>query len=122
MLANRARSRAVREARYVPLDESDEPDPLADRFDRNGAWGVPPRQWRITPERLALSAEVREVLGAALERLPAGQRAVVELRDIQGIDAQDACTILGLSEVNQRVLLHRGRTRLRAALAAKLET
>lgn len=121
VLTNRARSRAVREARYVPFETTDDLDSLAGHFDRRGAWRLPPREWRITPERLALSAEVRETVVAAMETLPAGQRAVVELRDVQGLDAEDVRTILGLSESNQRVLLHRGRIRLRAALAATLE-
>jgi len=102
--------------------EDGELDPLADQFDRTGVWRVSPRQWRINPERLALSAELREVLTVALRRLPPGQRAIVELRDMQGLGAQEVCTILDISAPNQRVLLHVGRTKLCAALAATLET
>jgi RNA polymerase sigma-70 factor (ECF subfamily) len=121
VLANRARSRAVREARYVPLDQDHDDGPLADRFDAGGTWRMPPQEWRITPERTLLSGEVRALVEEALAALPAGQRAVVDLRDIQGLDSSEVCNILGLSETNQRVLLHRGRTRVRAALAARLE-
>jgi RNA polymerase sigma-70 factor, ECF subfamily len=122
ILANRARSRAVREARYVPLDQDDQASPLADRFDGSGGWRLPPAEWRITPERSLLSAEVGTLVEEALGTLPAGQRAVVDLRDVQGLDPAEVCNILGLTETNQRVLLHRGRTRIRAALAARLET
>ncbi|MEW6321326.1 MAG: sigma-70 family RNA polymerase sigma factor [Acidobacteriota bacterium] len=122
VLVNRAKSRALREARYLPLEESDEFEPLSDPFDRNGAWRIPLRPWRITPERLALSTEVREALAATLRLLPQRQRAVVDLRDVQGLDAQDVCAILDLTESNQRVLLHRGRAKLRAALAALVQS
>lgn len=123
VLANRARTRAVREARYVPLEPEDGggSDHSPDQFDRAGAWRTPPRDWRITPERITLSAEVRVLLKEALAGLPEGQRAVVDLRDVQGLDAGEVCNILGLTETNQRVLLHRGRTRIRAALSARLE-
>jgi RNA polymerase sigma-70 factor (ECF subfamily) len=59
-------------------------------------------------------------IGEALDLLPAAQRAVVLLRDVEGIDAASACNILGISETNHRVLLHRARTRLRETLAALL--
>lgn len=121
VLTNRAKTRALKEARYVPIDQGEHAEGPEDGFDEAGAWRVPPAEWRITPERLFLSAEVRSVVDATLRALPAGQRAVVELRDIEGFDAADVCNILGISETNQRVLLHRGRTRLRGALAARLE-
>jgi RNA polymerase sigma-70 factor (ECF subfamily) len=122
VLANRARSRAVRESRYVPLEQDDGGNPLANRFEADGTWRMPPQEWRVTPERSALSGEIRTLLEEALAALPAGQRAVVDLRDVQGLDSAEVCNILGLSETNQRVLLHRGRTRVRAALAAHLES
>lgn len=121
VLANRARSRAVREARYVPIEVEDETSPLTESFDGTGGWRVPPAEWRITPERLVLSAEVRRFFEEALDGLPPGQRAVIDLRDVQGLEPAEVCNILGLSETNQRVLLHRGRTRIRAAMAARLE-
>lgn len=99
---------------------SDEPDPLADQFDDQGAWRVPP-PWPIAPGPSALSAEVREALVAAIARLPAGQRAVIELRDMEGRGAADVCRRLDLSDASQRVLLHHARTALRSALAATLE-
>lgn len=128
ILANRARTHAARERRLVPfadLDAHNEPEPdVPDgaRFDSTGGWREPPAPWTATdPERLTLNAEVRDALDRAIEALPEGQRAVVMLRDVEGIAADDACNILGVTETNQRVLLHRGRTRLRAALASLVE-
>jgi RNA polymerase sigma-70 factor (ECF subfamily) len=121
VLSNRARTRAVREARYVPMDEDGDAHDQDGRFTEAGAWRVPPREWRITPERLALSDEVRCIVLDALAALPANQRSVVELRDLQGLAASEVRTILGLTDAHQRVLLHRGRTKVRAALAAQLE-
>lgn len=68
------------------------------------------------PEDLLLRQETVHCLHETIDRLPPAQRAVVTLRDVQGIDAQEVCNILSISETNQRVLLHRGRTRVRAAL------
>jgi RNA polymerase sigma-70 factor (ECF subfamily) len=122
VLANRAKSRAAKEARYVFMDLlQDESSPIADRFEPSGFWRAPPREWNLTPERLLLSDEIRAVVESALEALPPGQRAVVELRDLEGLEASEVCNVLGISETNQRVLLHRGRTKVRAALAARLE-
>ncbi len=121
VLANRARSRAAKEARYVFMDPQDETSPIADRFEPSGFWRTPPREWNPTPERLLLSDEIRAVVESALEALPHAQRVVVELRDLEGLEASEVCNVLGISETNQRVLLHRGRTKVRAALAARLE-
>jgi RNA polymerase sigma-70 factor (ECF subfamily) len=123
ILANRARTHAVREGRWVTASDLEGPDPPegdtgADWFDARGGWAHPPGEWpAMDPEGLLLKAEVHEALLAAIDQLPDGQRAVVTLRDVEGLDAQDACNILGISETNQRVLLHRGRTRIRKVLA-----
>jgi RNA polymerase sigma-70 factor (ECF subfamily) len=121
VLANRAKTRAVKEAKYVPLERDDDGSPLDDKFDQKGVWRAPPAAWTVTPERMVLSDEIRAVVNAALAAMPAGQRAVVTLRDLEELDGADVCNILDISETNQRVLLHRGRTRVRAALAAHLE-
>lgn len=124
ILANRATTHAVREGRLIPFadldaqsrSEQDAPERL--RFDAAGRWQEPPAPWASSdPERLMLNGEVRHALDAAIEALPEGQRAVVVLRDVEGVPAHDVCNILDLTETNQRVLLHRGRTRLRAVLA-----
>ncbi len=121
VLVNRAKTRGAKEARYVFMDPQDEASPIADRFEPSGSWRAPPRAWNLTPEQSLLSDEIRSVLETVLEALPPAQRAVVELRDLEGLEAAEVCNVLGISETNQRVLLHRGRTKVRAALAARLE-
>jgi RNA polymerase sigma-70 factor (ECF subfamily) len=128
ILANRARTHAVREGRLVPFSDLDlragqEPHPAESAwFDAHGRWREPLAAWSsLDPEALVLSQEVRHALMAAIDDLPPGQRAVIILRDIEGVAADEACNILEISETNQRVLLHRGRTRIRHALAALLE-
>jgi RNA polymerase sigma-70 factor (ECF subfamily) len=85
-----------------------------------GGWTVDglPRRWEPPPEDAAMAAEVRRELGAALDELPARQRTVVELRDVHGLTSDEVCERLGVSPGNQRILLHRGRARLRARLEA----
>ncbi|HEY6297157.1 MAG TPA: sigma-70 family RNA polymerase sigma factor [Streptosporangiaceae bacterium] len=131
ILVNTAKTRAVREQRTTPLSSlaaDDEAGPTVDpgRFrprddpERPGTWtsAGEPRPWETDPETGALSGELRDVVSAAVEALPARQREVVVLRDIQGFGSEEACQILGLTAQNQRVLLHRGRARVRAALEA----
>ncbi len=123
ILMNRARTHAAREARLVAFGEADpgsDPDATAERewFDASGRWRTPPAPWpSLDPERLVLNDEIRHRLEAAIDALPPGQRAVVTLRDVEGLSADEVCNLLGITETNQRVLLHRGRTRIRAALA-----
>ncbi len=140
IVANQARTRAVREARSLPFssfEESvarelggNEPAVEAERFfapgegfGRGGAghWKQPPRDWRRdSAERSLMDQETLRFLEAALEALPEAQRTVVTLRDVEGWDSEEVCNALGLSETNQRVLLHRGRSKLRAALERHL--
>jgi RNA polymerase sigma-70 factor (ECF subfamily) len=122
IVINRAKTRAVRERRSVPFsalarDDTDAVD--ADAFEPDGSWRTPPRPW-TDPARRLLSLEVRAALRAALEELPERQRIVVSLRDVEGLGAADVSSLLGISEANQRVLLHRGRERLRRTLDAVL--
>lgn len=127
ILVNRAKTRGVRERRTVPFSsldgggEEDDPGVDADRFrgpeDRwPGHWLAPPAAWRAGPEEVALSAETRRVIERAIEDLSPLQRQVITLRDIEGWSAEEVCNTLGISETNGRVLLHRARTRVRAAL------
>jgi RNA polymerase sigma-70 factor (ECF subfamily) len=124
ILANRARTRAVREARSVPFsalaaEAGDEGAVDPERFDAGGMWRDPPVGWTDeTPERLALEAETRAVMEAAVQALPAPQRAVLVLRDEDGLETEEICNLLDLTVTNQRVLLHRARTRVRQALEA----
>ena len=126
ILINQAKSHGVRERRSLPLSAAsaaaDDPAVDPDRFQSDGDtwpghWATPPRPWQ-SPDRRLLSLEARDRLKSALAQLPPRQRLVVGLRDVEGFDSQEVCELLGLSEENQRVLLHRGRSRLRAQLEA----
>jgi RNA polymerase sigma-70 factor (ECF subfamily) len=126
ILVNRARTRGGRDGRLVNfsmLGESDEePSAIADRFSAEGRWIQPPSTWHESnPEELLLHREVTDWLQDAILSLPQNQRAVISLRDIDGVDAPEVCNILGISETNQRVLLHRARTKVRAALESDLK-
>ncbi|MBX7113547.1 MAG: sigma-70 family RNA polymerase sigma factor [Myxococcaceae bacterium] len=119
--ANRARTRAVRDHRTPTLSdlehEGDEASPLIDRFGTAGNWLAPPTPWVAeTADAILERKQAMEVLARAIEQLPEQQRAVVQLRDVEGLASDEVCEMLGISEVHQRVLLHRARTRLRAAL------
>lgn len=122
ILVNRARTRGVRESRTVPLSslerEQDEGGPTVDpdRFRDDGFWGAPPRAWEGQPEERLLSAETRQVIRDAIDMLPPSQRRVIDLRDVEGLSAQEVTELLDLTDVNQRVLLHRARAKVRQAL------
>ena len=93
----------------------DEPVVDPDRFDEQGHWRDPPVRWaEETPEALTARREVMECIERTVAMLPLRQRAVITLRDVQGFSAEDACEIVGVSAVHQRVLLHRARSRVRA--------
>lgn len=118
IVANRARTRAVREKRTVPLSAFADEEGVApdiDRFAPDGHWARPPQPWG-DPERVFGNRELLRRLDRALTGLPERQRAVVTLRDLEGLDPEEVCALLDISEANQRVLLHRGRTSLRDTL------
>lgn len=119
ILVNRARSTGVHEHRSVAVGDA---GPVVDgsRFDASGAWMSPPQHWvEDSDERLSAQA-LADPLHAALEDLPARQREVVILRDVDGLSGHEVCDVLDISEANQRVLLHRGRSHLRQALETEL--
>ena len=131
IVKNRAASAFTRERRSVPLSALEPLDGAdatvaAERFlssadpSLDGAWAAPPRPWEDGARRL-LALELRDDLRRALERMPPRQRLVVGLRDVEGLEAAEVCRLLDLSEENQRVLLHRGRARLRQALEETFE-
>ncbi len=124
IVTNLSKTRGVREARSIPLsavhDERDHAATVdADRFlDASHRWGHdwarPPREW--APEDSLLSKETGDVIRRAIDELGPRQRAVITLRDEQGFTSKEVCATLGLSEANQRVLLHRARAAVRARL------
>jgi RNA polymerase sigma-70 factor (ECF subfamily) len=133
ILLNIARSRGERERRTLPIsflrrrreEGRSEPAVDLDRFqgrrdERPGWWAAPPDRWDEPDDRLSRD-EAQAVLLGAISRLPTRQREVITLRDLNGWSAEEACNALGLSETNQRVLLHRARAKVRAALEDYLQ-
>ena len=128
ILGNLARTRATKDGRSVPLSalQPDDGESAVDPSEFHpeshprwpGHWAKAPEPW---PEAQLLSREAAAHIRAAIERLPEGQRAVIQLRDVEGWSSQEVCAALGVSEVNQRVLLHRARSRVRREIARHVE-
>src|SRR3954470_433742 len=127
ILINTAKTRGQRESRSIPFSAAasdDEPAVDPDRFlDAGhrwaGAWMLGPGDWQ-TPEEELLQRETRDAILQAIDQLPAAQRAVITMRDVEGFPADEVAEALGISDGNQRVLLHRARSRVRAAVEAHL--
>jgi RNA polymerase sigma-70 factor (ECF subfamily) len=119
ILINRARTAGGREHRDVPLADV-EPAVDPSRFTSGGAWAEPLGSWETDVDNRLVAATWTEALRSALDDLPPRQREVVVLRDVEGLTGEDVCTVLGVTEGNQRVLLHRGRSRLRTLLEYEL--
>jgi RNA polymerase sigma-70 factor (ECF subfamily) len=129
ILSNCARTRAQRERRTIAFSdyfgedsgeaENDEPTVDPDRFQgvpSRGHWRNLPANWRNLPEESFLAQETLQVAQQAIDKLPANQRAVILLRDVEGVASAEVCNILNISESNQRVLLHRARAKVQKAL------
>lgn len=117
ILLNKARSRLRRDGRSISFDEGGEDNSLQAAFDGRGRWKDMPELWdELTPERVVAGRSVLDHVNAAIETLPSAQRAVLILRGQNDIDSAEVCAILGISEGNMRVLLHRARLAVRAAL------
>jgi RNA polymerase sigma-70 factor, ECF subfamily len=125
IVVNIAKTRGTREARTVPysslVPEGTEPAVDPERFHGpgeryRGHWRSNPDDWRALPEDTVTGRETLEVVKAAIAGLPPAQRAVISMRDLQGCSAEEVCDVLELTDGNQRVLLHRARSKVRAAL------
>ena len=131
ILTNIAKTRGVRESRSVPFSELWDADAEAESFEPAveperfhpsnhpnwpGHWANAPQSWGDHPEERLLSREVRSQIQTAIEALPPVQREVITLRDIEGWSSEEVCNTLLISETNQRVLLHRARSKVRRAL------
>lgn len=128
ILVNRAKTRGVREHRSIPFasvgggggddgdgfDEGPTVDPS--RFTSEGAWTSAPADWHDDPEAALDSAEALRIAREAIDELPERQRIVITLRDLEGLSSDEVRNVLDLTETNQRVLLHRARTKVRKAL------
>ncbi len=125
ILTNTAWKRAEREGRTVPVsalagDDDPAVDPsrfLDEQHERwPGHWASPPARWDEIPEEHLLGRETLDLIESAIEALPDAQRQVIVLRDVEGWPADEVCDLLGITEANQRVLLHRARSKVRNAL------
>ncbi len=118
ILVNQAITRGVRESRSVPFSSLGDDEAAVDpeRFLPSGAWASPPRPLDGIPEDVLLSAEARARVLEAIAALPPQQRQVITLRDVEGWSSAEVRDALDLSESNQRVLLHRARSKVRARL------
>jgi RNA polymerase sigma-70 factor, ECF subfamily len=112
ILINQARTTGTREHRSVPVAD---PEPAVDpaRFDASGAWADPPEHWIEAVEGRLEAAKLAGRIRELIDELPARQREVVILRDVEEMTSEEVCSVLAISDGNQRVLLHRGRSRLR---------
>jgi RNA polymerase sigma-70 factor, ECF subfamily len=125
IVMNRARTRVSREGRLVGLgalmegtNPAERGVPLTD-FKPDGHWAEAPRLWdELDPERIVAGRQLWDHVQAVIDRLPPGQRAVILLRDMEGRDAEETCALLEISAENQRVLLHRARSRIRQEIDA----
>jgi RNA polymerase sigma-70 factor (ECF subfamily) len=119
ILVNRARSTGSKEQRSIPVAD---PEPAVDptRFGGDGGWADPPEHWIEAAERRMEAGKLAGQIRAWIDELPARQREVVLLRDVEGMSSEEVCSVLDLTEGNQRVLLHRGRSRLRQWLENEL--
>nr|WP_260408485.1 sigma-70 family RNA polymerase sigma factor [Planomonospora venezuelensis] len=130
ILVNTAKKRGARERRAIPWSSAFRPPvgPAADSARSPDGDGLPPGPWKDfsvlwpTPEDEALAAEVRGQIAAALAGLPARQRTVITLRDVEGCTSAEVCEILDISAANQRVLLHRARAWVRGRIEDYFET
>ncbi len=125
ILVNQAKTRGERERRTQPFSslegelDADAPAIGPDRFRSEGRWAgfwcAPPSAEHL-PEACVLAAEAGDRLAAAIDALPPAQRTVMTLRDVEGFSAAEVCSLLDLTQGNQRVLLHRARSKARASL------
>jgi RNA polymerase sigma-70 factor, ECF subfamily len=123
ILVNRARTRGERERRTIPFatlareEAGGDFTPVdLDRFAPDGSWASPPRRWEEDPELALRSQEAVEKVRAEVAKLPEMQRLVITMRDLDGLPSEDVRNALDISETNQRVLLHRARSKVRSAL------
>jgi RNA polymerase sigma-70 factor (ECF subfamily) len=125
IVVNTAMTRGAREARSVPFStlapEGEEPAVEPERFRDSddafpGHWRAYPGDWSALPHERLLGRETLDLITRAIDQLPPAQRTVITLRDVQGCTAEEVCEALDVTDANQRVLLHRARSRVRAAL------
>jgi RNA polymerase sigma-70 factor, ECF subfamily len=123
IVINEAKMLLRQRGRELLVDEEPGKDPLVERFDGEGNWDHPPAEWSAdSPESLLMQQEMAECLDRVLAEMPANQRALIELRDVQQIPFEEICNTLRISASNARVLLHRGRAQIFALVDHYQET
>ncbi|MGH9038651.1 MAG: RNA polymerase sigma factor [Acidimicrobiia bacterium] len=120
ILVNRARSTGVRERRHLSVDPDWTAAVPPERFGPDGSWIDPPTPWTDDAEERIDARQTAERIAAHLAELPEAQRQVVVLRDFEQLPAAEVCQVLGITDANQRVLLHRGRSKIRSLLESEM--
>ncbi len=122
ILVNRARTAGIKESRTIPVDPTDSGATVSGaRFDGGGAWRVPPEPFTETIENAVANEQVIRLVRESIARLPEPQQSVVTLRDAEGLSTMEVAELLGLSEANVRVILHRGRARVRNDVETRMQ-
>ena len=130
ILVNQAKTRGAREARTVPFaalaPADDAPAVAPDRFrgpedQYTGGWRSFPANWDAAADSILQDRETLRVAMRAISELPLAQQTVIRMRDVEGYSSEEVCATLDVSEANQRVLLHRARSRVRSALERHLD-
>jgi RNA polymerase sigma-70 factor (ECF subfamily) len=122
ILVNRARTTGTKEYRTVPVDPLDGGASVsAARFDEGGVWRVPPEPFTEAIDNAVANEKVLRCVHESIARLPEPQQAVVTLRDVEGLSTEEVATLLGLSEANVRVILHRGRAKVRGLVESAMK-
>jgi RNA polymerase sigma-70 factor (ECF subfamily) len=121
ILVNRARSVGSREHRMIAVDPNESSGLAPSRFDQGGMWREPPVPFTDVIENGMVNQRIVQLVREAISLLPEPQQAVVTLRDVEGLSTKEVADLLELSEANARVILHRGRTRVRADVESKMK-
>jgi len=122
ILVNRARTTGTKESRTIPVDPTDSGATVsAARFDGGGAWRVPPEPFTEAIDNAVANEKVIRLVHESIARLPEPQQSVVTLRDAEGLSTMEVAELLGLSEANVRVILHRGRARVRNDVETRMQ-
>jgi len=121
IVSNSAKSRLRKESRQFAAGDAADLEILSslpsEKFNDNGSWATPPKHWDIaSPEALIASEELNNVVHRTINKLPTLQQSIVTLREMEGLEMEDICKILEISESNSRVLLHRARTKIWQAI------
>ena len=118
ILANQARKRAARRSKESPerSGRAENEDPTSELFDASGEWRSKPPAWGSTPESELLAKEAAEHIHSAISFLPAKQRIVITLRDLEGWTSEEVCELMKITKTNQRVLLHVARSKVQQML------